>query len=218
MISNKRKPVKAITVSFSPLPHTTQRPKMEKWLFPHLCALMGLPRAFFLFFPAKCGGWSIGALFLSKKLRTPWFFYIIFLPFLPIFPIFAIFSHFGHFAHPHGSPLITSDPNSYFHVPRAQSVYGWHCLWILLMNFRMFLRNDHFSIFDHFDAWGPPYMAKPIQRGALGNTSKGPRQFLGPNHNPEKIASLIRRPTPVLGRYIIRKDLRKRQKKGKTLK
>ena len=59
MISNKRKPVKAITDSFPPLPHATQRPKMEKWLFPHLCALMGLPRAFFLFFPAKCGGWTV---------------------------------------------------------------------------------------------------------------------------------------------------------------
>ena len=84
------------------------------------------------------------------------------------------------------------------------------------MNSRSFLRNDHFSIFGHFDAWEPLYMAKPLQRGALGNTSMGPRQFLGPNHNPEKIASLIRSPTTVLGRYIIRKDLRKRQKKRKN--
>ena len=61
-------------------------------------------------------------------------------------------------------------------------------------------------------------MAKPLQRGALVNTSMGPRQFLGPNHNPEKIASSIRGPIPVLGHLNVtlsRKILEK-DKKGKN--
>ena len=86
------------------------------------------------------------------------------------------------------------------------------------MNFRSFHRNDHFSIFGHFDGWEPLYMAKPLQRGALVNTSMGPRQFLGPNHNPEKIASSIRGPIPVLGHLNVTlsgKILEKDQKKEK---
>ena len=89
------------------------------------------------------------------------------------------------------------------------------------MNFRSFLRNDHFSIFGHFDAREPLHMAKPLQRGALVNTSMDPREFLGPNHNPAKIASSIRSPTPVLGHLSVTlsgKILEKDKKKGKTLK
>ena len=146
----------------------------------------GPPQGIFSFFSGIMWGLKYKCIDFKQEIGSSIIFFIICLPFLPIFPIFAIFAHFGHFAHSHGSPLITSDPNSYFHVPRAQSVYGWHCLWISLMNFRIFLRNDHFSIFGHFDGWGPPYMPKPLQRGALGNTSRGLRQFLGPNHNPKK--------------------------------
>ena len=110
IISNKRKPVKAITDSFSPLPHATMRAKMEKWLFPHLCTPMGLPWAFFSFFPGIMWWEGVVALISSKESGTLPFF-IIFLPLLLFSPKFAIFAHFGHFAHPHGSPLITSDPN-----------------------------------------------------------------------------------------------------------
>ena len=93
IISNKRKPVKAITDSFSPLPHATMRAKMEKWLFPHLCTPMGLPWAFFSFFPGIMWWESVVALISSKESGTlPFFlsfFYhcCFFLPNLPFLPI-----------------------------------------------------------------------------------------------------------------------------------
>ena len=91
----------------------------------------------------------------------------------------------------------------------------------LLMNFRNFFRNAHFSIFSHFDAWEPPYMAKPLQRGALVNTSMGPQAVRWTQPQPRKNRQFNQKSNSgsgALQRYIIRKDLRKRQKKGKTLK
>ena len=38
-----------------------------------------------------------------------------------------------------------------------------------------------------------------LLNGAFGDTTMGPRPFLGPNNNPEKRASLIRSTGPVLG-------------------
>ena len=76
-------------------------------------------------------------------------------------------------------------------------------------------------LFSNFWLFCQPW---PLQRGALGNTSMGPRQFLGPNHNPEKIASSIRSPIPVLGHFsvtlsgkILEKD-KKREKLWKRQK
>ena len=160
---------------------------------------MGHPMRLFYFFWPWCGRWKVVAAISSKKSGTISFFFIIFWRFLPIFPFFGFLAHFAHFMPPYGRPLITCDPISYFRVSWVQLAHGWHCRQEKSMNFGFFKKNDHFSIFGHFVAWGPPYMAKPLQRGALGNTSIGPRQFLGPNHNPEQNASWIRSPTPVLG-------------------
>ena len=45
---------------------------------------------------------------------------------------------------------------------------------------------------------GNPYEGVTLLNGALGDTTMGPRPFLGPNHNPEKRASSIRSTDPVL--------------------
>ena len=111
MISNERKPVKAIKNSFSPLSYATNRPKMEKWLFPHLCTPMGFPKVLFHFLSGIMWWLKYRRINLKQEIGNSFNFFIIFLPFLAVFPKFAIFAHSGHFAHPPGSPLITSDPN-----------------------------------------------------------------------------------------------------------
>ena len=51
-------------------------------------------------------------------------------------------------------------------------------------------------------------MAEPLLNGALGNTSIGPRPFIGPNHNSEKRASSIGSTRPFLEHL---KDTHKRK-------
>ena len=88
----------------------------------------------------------------------PWhFFSLFFWRFLPIFPFFRFLAHFAHFIPPYGRPLITCDPISYFHVFWVQLAHGRHCRQKKSMNFGFFLKNDHFSIFGHFDPCQPPY-------------------------------------------------------------
>ena len=88
----------------------------------------------------------------------PWhFFSLFFWRFLPIFPFFRFLAHFAHFIPPYGRPLITCDPISYFCVSWVQLAHGWHCRQKKSMNFGFLKKNDHFSIFGHFDPWQPPY-------------------------------------------------------------
>ena len=107
MISTKRKPVKAITDSFSPLPHAKTKTKVEKWLFTHLCTPMGYPMANFHFFLIGSCEWSIVSLISSKRSGNFSFFFIIFPSFLSIFSKTGCLGPFSTFYAP---PWTTPDP------------------------------------------------------------------------------------------------------------
>ena len=120
----------------------------------------GPPHETFTFFWAWYGGWKVVAAILSKKWGTVSFFLsflTIFAYFLPVFSFSWFLAHFAHFTPPYGRPLITYDPISYFHVSWVQLAHGRHCRQKKSMNFGFFLKNDHFSIFGHFDPCQPPY-------------------------------------------------------------
>ena len=129
---------------------------------------MGHPMRLFHFFWPWCGRWKVVAAISSKKSGTISFFFIIFWPFLPIFPFFGFLAHFAHFMPPYGRPLITCDPISYFRVSWVQLAHGWHCRQKKSMNFGFLKKNDHFSIFGHFDPWQPPIGRRTKHWGTSG--------------------------------------------------
>ena len=65
--------------------------------------------------------------------------------------------------------------------------------------FDVFFFKYDFPIFGHFDPLETPYEGMVLLHGAFGDTTIGPRPFLGLNHNPEKGASSIGSSDPNLG-------------------
>ena len=95
---------------------------------------------------------------------------------------------------------------------------------MLLINFRSFLKMIIFPFLAILTPGNPHIWPSPYRGGLWWTLLWAPRQFVGPNHNPEKIASSIRSPTPVLGHFsvtlsgkILEKD-KKREKLWKRQK
>ena len=87
---------------------------------------------------------------------------------ITIFSFFWFLAHFAHFTLPYGRTLITCDPILYFCVSWVQLAHGWHCRQKKSMNFGFLKKNDHFSIFGHFDPWQPPIGRRTKHWGTSG--------------------------------------------------
>ena len=159
---------------------------------------MGLPRAFFSFFSGIMWWVEYRCIVFKQEIENS----IIF--FHHLFTIFAYFSNICRFcpfwpfcALPWVAPH-HQWPQFVLSCPQ-----GPISLWMTLPmdiidESRNFSQKRPFFHFWPFWHLGTPLYGQALREEALGNTSMGPRQFLGPNHNLEKTASSIRSPTRVL--------------------